>query len=609
MKIIRKFGPIVGLVLAAFLLQSALIIALDFSSLDSNRTTALLISLPFTTLGAVFVWIWFNEFSTNWNLSSALSKLNIKDQEYVKYLSSLDKFKSDLIATNITESVCDKILKFLPSIIDASRSKIYLWKEDLGKFSPYPNQEGEDHFYIFDPFLLWITEHDKIFYSEEFIENTKFLQIKEHALAFSAKTKAELLVPFILNKSLLGMLVLGPKSDGRRYTSSELEKLNEMRSVSVMSLSNSIFYERLIELTETLEEKVRHRTQELESAQSQLIMSEKMASLGTMVAGIAHEINTPAGVINGSADNLESNMNYIVKNVFEIVKFARNKKLRKSFEVALLHILRDRKKNQPMESKDKFRVKKEVREEMIQIGVDPSFAGEVASFIIENDIMEVRKYIYEVLVQGESARSGYEMLKHASNTNRNIKNIKYSIRNIVRIVKALKYYSHLDQSKSFTNADLIEGIENTLVIMNNQLKYGVEVKKNFSPIPKVVCNPDELNQVWTNLIQNANQAIRGQGVIELSVYSSGGTVTIEVQDDGPGINPAIKDRIWDPFFTTKDQGEGSGLGLGIVKGIVEKHKGKITVDSSPGRTVFKVELPLRPPQPSNDPNAMERSAV
>ncbi|PJZ27193.1 histidine kinase [Leptospira hartskeerlii] len=604
MKIIRKFGPIFGLVLAAFLLQSALIFGLDFRSLDPDRTIVLLISLPFTTLAAVFVWIWFNEFGPAWNLSSALSKLT--DQEYVKYLSSLDKFKSDLIATNITESVCDKILKFLPSIIDASRAKIYLWREDLGKFSPYPRDIVEDHFYIFDPFLLWITEHDKIFYSEEFVDNVKLQQIKEHALSFAAKTKADLLVPFILNKSLLGMLVLGPKNDGRRYTASELEKLNEMRSVSVMSLSNSIFYERLIELTETLEEKVRHRTQELESAQSQLIMSEKMASLGTMVAGIAHEINTPAGVINGSADNLESNMNYIVKNVFEIVRFARNKKLRKSFEVALLHILRDRKKSQIMESKDKFRIKREMKEEMIEMGIETSLAGEVASFIIENDIMEVRKYILEILAQG--AKPGYEMLKHASNTNRNIKNIKYSIKNIVRIVKALKYYSHLDQSKSFTSADLIEGIENTLVIMNNQLKYGVEVKKNFSAIPKVVCNPDELNQVWTNLIQNANQAIRGQGTIELSVYSAGDTVTIEVQDDGPGINPSIKDRIWDPFFTTKDQGEGSGLGLGIVKGIVEKHKGKITVESMPGKTVFKVELPLRPPQPIAETN-LEKPAV
>nr|OCA01278.1 GAF domain protein [Leptospira interrogans serovar Copenhageni/Icterohaemorrhagiae] len=153
-----------------------------------------------------------------------------------------------------------------------------------------------------------------------------------------------MVVPLILNKSLLGIIVLGERQNRKNYTLSEINKLNEIRSVSVMALSNAIFYERLIELTETLEEKVKIRTQELEETQSQLIMSEKMASLGIMVAGIAHEINTPAGVINGAADNLDQNMNYLVQNVFDVVLFARYRKLRKNFELALLHLLRDKKK-------------------------------------------------------------------------------------------------------------------------------------------------------------------------------------------------------------------------------------------------------------------------
>ncbi|EPG73888.1 GHKL domain protein [Leptospira fainei serovar Hurstbridge str. BUT 6] len=598
MKIIRKFGPILGLVLAITLLQTAVILAFSFTSLDPRQVEILLISLPASTIIAILAYMGLSRLTGDRDFSRAIDRFTVRDRQYLKYLSSLDRFKSDLIATNITDSVCEKILKFIPNIVPPTTAKIYLWREDLGTFSPFPREGTSEHFYIFDPFLLWVTEHDRIFHVSEFQTNPIYSQIKEHALLFAERTKSELLVPLILNRSLLGMLVLGARKEGGDYTQEELEKLNEVRSVSVMSLSNSIFYERLIELTETLEEKVRNRTRELENAQSQLVMSEKMASLGTMVAGIAHEINTPAGVINGSADNLESNMNYIVKNVFDVVRFARNRKLRKSFEIALLYILRDRKKSEPMESKDKFRIKKEIRDEMITLGIEPGLASDVSSFIIENDALEIRKYISEVIVHGES--KGYYMLKHASNTNKNIKNIRYSIRNIVRIVKALKYYSHLDQSKSFTNADIIEGIENTLVIMHNQLKYGVEVRKNFSPIPKVVCNPDELNQVWTNLIQNANQAIRGQGVIEVSVYSGEEKVIVEIQDDGPGILPSIKDRIWDPFFTTKDQGEGSGLGLGIVKGIIEKHKGSISFDSRPGRTVFKVELPLRPPETSTN---------
>ncbi|TGK21084.1 GHKL domain-containing protein [Leptospira fluminis] len=593
MKIIRKFGPLLGLVLAITFLQTVVILTLNIGSATAKEKEVLIGSLLISAAAATLFYIVFSLITGDTSFSQTIDRLTVRDRQYLKYLSVLDKFKSDLIATNITDSVCEKILKFVPNIVPQASTKIYLWREDLGTFSPFPKDGAAEHFYIFDPFLLWITEHDRIFHTSEFETNPNLSQIKEHAISFTRRTRAELLVPLILNRSLLGMMVLGTRDVRREYSKDELDKLNEVRSVSVMSLSNSIFYERLIELTETLEEKVRNRTRELENAQSQLIMSEKMASLGTMVAGIAHEINTPAGVINGSADNLESNMNYIVKNVFDVVRFARNKKLRKSFEIALLYLLRDRKKSAPMESKDKFRVKKDIREEMTALGIESGLASDVSSFVIENDVLEVRKHIFEVIVHGE--KKGYYMLKHASNTNRNIKNIRYSIRNIVRIVKALKYYSHLDQSKSFISADIVEGIENTLVIMHNQLKYGVEVRKNFASIPMVVCNPDELNQIWTNLIQNANQAIRGQGVIEISVYPKAEKVFVEIQDDGPGIDPGIKDRIWDPFFTTKDQGEGSGLGLGIVKGIVEKHKGQITFESRPGKTVFTVELPLRPP--------------
>ncbi|PJZ71108.1 histidine kinase [Leptospira perolatii] len=599
MKILRKFGPILSLILAATLLQSAVVFALDYFSLGQYRTYAILLSLPFSTAAAIFLWIFFSRTGgSHSDINKILSRISPREQEYVKYLSLLDKFKSDLIATNITQTVCEKIINFLPAITNIRKAKIYLWREDQGTFSPHPAEPGEDQFYIFDPFLLWVAEHDRIFNVDEFIDDPRYNPIRVHALSFAAKTNAELLAPLILNKSLLGMLVLSEKKNRERYNYSELERLNEIRRVAVMSLSNSIFYERLIELTETLEEKVKNRTRELENAQSQLIMAEKMASLGTMVAGIAHEINTPAGVINGSAENLESNMNYIVKNIFDIMRFARNKKLRNSFELALLYVLRERKKFEPMESKDKFRVKKEVKEEMEKLGISSELSSEVSSFIIENNVLEVRKYIYEVILQGQM--KGYHMLKNASNTNRNIRNIKYSIKNIVRIVKALKYYSHLDQSKSFTSADILEGIENTLIIMNNQLKYGIEVSKKFSQIPHVICNPDELNQVWTNLIQNANQALHGSGLIEISVYPAKDKVIVEIMDNGPGIPNGIKDRVWDPFFTTKDQGEGSGLGLGIVKGIIEKHKGKISFESKPGRTVFKVELPLRPPESNSE---------
>lgn len=223
---------------------------------------------------------------------------------------------------------------------------------------------------------------------------------------------------------------------------------------------------------------------------------------------------------------------------------------------------------------------------------NPALSSELSNFIIENQIGEERKYIYNVILKDDDR--GYLMLKNASHINRNIKNIRYAIRNIVRIVKALKSYSHLDQSKTLSPANILEGLENTLVILNNQIKYGIKVVRNFREIPSVLCNPDELNQVWTNLIQNAIQALKGKGKIEISVFPQNDFVVVEIEDDGPGIPVKIQDRIWDPFFTTKDQGEGTGLGLGIAKGIVEKHKGKITLTSHPGKTIFRIELPVNP---------------
>ncbi|EKR74993.1 GHKL domain protein [Leptospira noguchii str. 1993005606] len=514
--------------------------------------------------------------------------LQFSNSEIVKYLSVLDQFKNDLISTNLTGLVCDKILKFIQTIIPTKKVIVFLWKEEMGKFAPFPDS-GEIQFFIFDPFLLWITENDRIYNFKEFATNSNLSKIRNSAENFFTQTQAELVVPLILNKSLLGMIVLGERQNRKNYTLSEINKLNEIRSVSVMALSNAIFYERLIELTETLEEKVKIRTQELEETQSQLIMSEKMASLGIMVAGIAHEINTPAGVINGAADNLDQNMNYLVQNVFDVILFARYRKLRKNFELALLHLLRDKKKSE-LDSKEKFRLKNQLKEEMKSMNFSPSLTSELSNFIIENQIGKERKYIYNIILKDDDR--GYFILKNAAYINRNIKNIRYAIRNIVRIVKALKSYSHLDQSKTFSSSNIIEGMETTLIILNNQIKYGIEVIKNFQEIPLVICNPDELNQVWTNLIQNSIQALKGKGKIGISVFPWNGYVVVEIEDNGPGIPIKIQDRIWDPFFTTKDQGEGTGLGLGIVKGIVEKHKGKITLNSNPGKTVFRVELPI-----------------
>jgi len=141
-----------------------------------------------------------------------------------------------------------------------------------------------------------------------------------------------------------------------------------------------------------------------------------------------------------------------------------------------------------------------------------------------------------------------------------------------------------------------EGIESTLTLLHHELKYGIKIVRKFGELPKIPVYVDELNQVWTNLIHNAVQALGGKGEVTLETeVADDETVRVLVIDNGPGIPRDILPRIFEPFFTTKSKGEGTGLGLGIVRRILEKHGGRIEVQSVPGRTCFTVVLPVSGP--------------
>jgi signal transduction histidine kinase len=160
------------------------------------------------------------------------------------------------------------------------------------------------------------------------------------------------------------------------------------------------------------------------------------------------------------------------------------------------------------------------------------------------------------------------------------------------IVFSLKNFSRLDQAGGKVHANLIEGIETVLILYYSQLKHGIEVVKNYTDLPLVACYPSELNQVWANLVHNALQAMECNGTLTIEVKKQETQVQVDITDSGKGIPEEIKPHIFEPFFTTKPPGEGSGLGLNIVKRIIEKHQGKITVDSRPGKTTFSVYLSL-----------------
>jgi signal transduction histidine kinase len=169
--------------------------------------------------------------------------------------------------------------------------------------------------------------------------------------------------------------------------------------------------------------------------------------------------------------------------------------------------------------------------------------------------------------------------------------VKQGSGRISEIVRALKAYTYLDQAP-VQKVDVHEGIDSTLVIMQNKLQDRVKISRSYADdLPMIEAYGSELNQVWTKLIDNAIDAMRGEGEIRITTRRNGNGVIVEIQDSGSGIPSEIMPKIYDPFFTTKPVGQGAGLGLNIVHNIVHKHNGRIEIQSDPGHTIFQIELP------------------
>src|SRR2546421_8349093 len=170
--------------------------------------------------------------------------------------------------------------------------------------------------------------------------------------------------------------------------------------------------------------------------------------------------------------------------------------------------------------------------------------------------------------------------------------IESSTSRISDLVRAIKEYTYMDQA-AIQNVDVVKSLENTLTILNHKLKQGVTVQRDYQRVPLLgnsFCS--EINQVWTNIIYNAIDAMGGKGELRIRTYREDACVVVEIGDNGPGISPEIKPHIFEPFFTTKGVGQGTGLGLDTVQRLVKKHRGNIQVTSKPGDTRFQVWLPL-----------------
>jgi len=431
------------------------------------------------------------------------------DRDHAGYREAVRSISEAMVSMLSLSEIGERLVLALTGSMGVERAMVLLLDEEARAFRPAASrgaweEEASGFVLALDHTIakhLWMRRQEL---TRADFDDTTDPDTRELCWDVYDALDIRLLVPILFGVDLLGVLAVGPKLSGERIGPDDRQLLRTLANQSAIAIENAQAFDEIAKLNETLEARVDERTRELRETQTQLMQSEKMRSLGQLVAGVAHELNNPIGFVHA---NLQLLAGFI--------------------------------------------------ERLVQAQLQ------------QGDIEKPRDAIKKLLLR---SREGTERVK--------------------KIVQDLRTFSRMDQAE-LADADLNEELRRTLGLMEPRFKDGIRLSSDLGALPSVRCYPAQLNQVFMNLLMNSCDALSAGGTVTVRTRSTAGGVTLDFADDGPGIPPHVRERIFEPFYTTKPVGQGTGLGLSISHGIVERHGGRLTVDCPPdGGTVFRVELPL-----------------